>query len=1179
MTDNYLGSRGYVVYKSNLSEQELLELKQELTVVPFTAEGYGQPAESFKNYQESSSKLYLPRYYALQKFGVPKINKLQDGLDINIDFKGSLRPIQIDAIKSVLDCCNDPKKMGALLCLACGFGKCLGYDTDIIMFDGSIKKVQDIKLGDKIMGDDSKSRTILSIARGREMMYEIIPTKGNSYKVNESHILSLKCSTNKNKNLKKGDIVDISVNDYLNLPSYYHGKAGPLLGYRVPIEFPTTNIDFDPYMIGYWLGNGAKRRPEISCQDSTVLHYFAKTLPKKYNSSLTYVSQYDYYISGARRKGDQHSINPFLTALQNNNLINNKHIPMIYKCNSREVRLSVLAGLLDSDGSYDGFCFDIGLTNEKLFDDLLFLARSLGFACYKTQKKTSWTYKGIKKYGVCFRTYISGEGLETIPTKIPRKRASSRKKIKNVLVTRIKVKKLQVDNYYGFEIDGNHRFVLGDFTVTHNTVCAISMICTLAKKTLIIVHKEFLLEQWKERIREFAPSARLGLIKAKVIDVENKDIVLASLQSLSMKDYDEGVFKDFGNVVLDECFPYSQSIVTEKGPISIGRLYNMWKNKESLPLIKSFNIDKKIFEWKTMTYAWEKQADELLDIKFSKNRIKCTPNHKILTPHGMIEVEKLKIGDLVIANYDNEITENSCARALNDDQYQVLLGSILGDGCISTLPSNRYILRIAHGLLQKDYCDWKANMFGETTKIIDNNGYSQTKAVIFNTKIIDLENEIPKEKNIIPKWIIDDIDERGIAIWYMDDGSLSKEDYSTSLHTNTFNIETHEMFVEKFKTYNIECTIHESKKKYYYLKFNTINTLKLFNLIGKYIHSSMKYKIINDILPNEISIYIWNETLYEYGTMKISSITRIDKWKDGHGLKNTKNVYDIEVADNHNFICCGQTSLSGICTANCHHLAAEVFSKALKKVNFKYAIGLTATPKRKDGLTKVFKWYLGDIAYESKKVKDSVEIRFHRYYNMAPEYSRIHTLYNKKPNIARMINNICEFIPRVTFIEEIILNILKDEPNRRFLILSDRRQHVHLIKDALDKHKLESGFYYGGMKPEDLKKSESKHFIIGTFQNCQEGMDIKGLDTLILASPKGDVIQICGRILRDKPEDRKHMPLIIDVVDDFGSFTNQAKKRHTYYKKCKYEIIDKDNTLVAQKKTVNLPKNVCVIKD
>lgn len=905
MTDNYLGSRGYVVYKSNLTEQELLKLKQELTVIPFTAEGYGQPAESFKSYQESSSKLYLPRYYALQKFGLPKINKLNDGLDIHIDFKGSLRPIQIDAIKSVLDCCNDPTKMGALLCLACGQGK---------------------------------------------------------------------------------------------------------------------------------------------------------------------------------------------------------------------------------------------------------------------------------------------------------------------------------------------------------TVCGISMICTLAKKTLIIVHKEFLLEQWKERIQEFAPTARLGLIKAKTIDVENKDIVLASLQSLSMKDYDDDVFKEFGLVVIDECFPYRQHIITENGPITIGRLYNMWKNKESLPLIKSFNIDKKIFEWKTMTYAWEKQADELLDIKFSKNRIKCTPNHKILTPYGMIEAEKLKLGDLVIANYDNEITENSCARALNDDQYQILLGSILGDGCISTLPSNRYRLRITHGLSQKNYCDWKANMFGETTHIIDNNGYSQKKIVIFNTKIIDLEKEIPKEKNIIPQWIINDIDSRGIAIWYMDDGSLSRKDYSTTLCTHTFNLKTQEMFVEKFKTYNIECTIQESKK-YYFLKFNTINTLKLFNLIGKYIHSSMKYKIINDILSidseqynsliksnnyrnirninpnilrkndiyivkgkeyickifennrlylhyicsrskkcyfldniqifdiNQISTYIWNETVYEHGTMKISSITRIDKWKDGHGKKNTKNVYDIEVADNHNFICCSPTSLSGICVKNCHHAAAAVFSKALKKVNFKYAIGLTATPKRKDGLTKVFKWYLGDIAYESKKHKDYVEVRFHRYYNMAPEYSRIHTLYNKKPNIARMINNICEYLPRVTFIEEIILNILKEEPNRRFLILTDRRQHVHLIKDMLDVNKLESGLYYGGMKPEDLKKSEICKFIIGTFQNASEGMDIKGLDTLILGSPKGDVIQICGRILRDKPEDRKHIPLIIDIVDDFGSFTNQAKKRHTYYKKCKYEIIDKDNTLVAEKKTVNLPKNVCIIQD
>jgi len=176
-----------------------------------------------------------------------------------------------------------------------------------------------------------------------------------------------------------------------------------------------------------------------------------------------------------------------------------------------------------------------------------------------------------------------------------------------------------------------------------------------------------------------------------------------------------------------------------------------------------------------------------------------------------------------------------------------------------------------------------------------------------------------------------------------------------------------------------------------------------------------------------------------------------------------------------------------------------------------------------------------------------------------------------------MINSICEFLPRVTFICNIIIDIIKKESERRLLVLSDRRQHLHLIKDNLGD--LDCGFYYGGMKPQDLKISEGKQIILATIQMVGEGCDIKGLNTLILASPKSDVIQISGRILRDKPEDREFVPLIIDIVDNFSIFPNQAKKRNAYYKKCKYEIIDKDNIFTTSKKIANIPKNTCIIID
>jgi superfamily II DNA or RNA helicase len=117
---------------------------------------------------------------------------------------------------------------------------------------------------------------------------------------------------------------------------------------------------------------------------------------------------------------------------------------------------------------------------------------------------------------------------------------------------RITLEKLPIDDYYGFEINGNKRFVLGDFTVTHNTSISLYLLSQLKKKTLVIVHKEFLMNQWVERIQQFLPMARIGKIQGQVIDVEGKEIVLCMLQSLVLKDYPASLFDCFGFTILDE---------------------------------------------------------------------------------------------------------------------------------------------------------------------------------------------------------------------------------------------------------------------------------------------------------------------------------------------------------------------------------------------------------------------------------------------------------------------------------------------------------------------------------------------------------------------------------------------------------------------------------------------------
>ena len=250
----------------------------------------------------------------------------------------------------------------------------------------------------------------------------------------------------------------------------------------------------------------------------------------------------------------------------------------------------------------------------------------------------------------------------------------------------------------------------------------------------------------------------------------------------------------------------------------------------------------------------------------------------------------------------------------------------------------------------------------------------------------------------------------------------------------------------------------------------------------------------------------------------------------------------------------------------CHHLGAEVFSKSMAKVASKYMLGLSATPDRKDGLRKVFEWYIGPMVYSSKKDinEDYIETRIYEYYDDDPQYSKLELLYNKKPCMPRMINNISYHLPRNLFINDIIQK--EYETGRKILVLGDRREYLNTTEKWI-KEKIGDivGQYVGGLKPSELRDSQEKDIILGTFSMASEGMDIPKLNTIILASPKSDVVQSVGRILREKADARKFHPLVIDFKDthpNLGMFNKQCEKRIAFYKRSNHviHIYDQDGS-------------------
>lgn len=239
----------------------------------------------------------------------------------------------------------------------------------------------------------------------------------------------------------------------------------------------------------------------------------------------------------------------------------------------------------------------------------------------------------------------------------------------------------------------------------------------------------------------------------------------------------------------------------------------------------------------------------------------------------------------------------------------------------------------------------------------------------------------------------------------------------------------------------------------------------------------------------------------------------------------------------------------------CHRVGTEVFSRALNKTNFRYSLGLSATVTRKDGMTKAFVHFLGDVLYKGSRRQDAVDVVQRAFFDADPAYRREELIGALgKPNMSRMINNICAFGPRTAALVAAILRVVRADPGRKVLVLSDRKSQLSDVRAGVEAGGVTAGFYWGGMKPEALAESETKQVMCATFAYAAEGMDVPDLDTLFLASPKSDIEQSVGRILRRKADARARAPLIYDVVDDFSLFGRQGAKRRAFYKKHKYRV-------------------------
>ena len=490
----------------------------------------------------------VPRYYN----GEPtEMNGVVNGRTLSSECHIKLRDYQDAFITEHLEIINITT--GLLIEAPCGHGKCHGKGTKILMFDGSIKNVEDIVVGDLLMGDDSTPRKVLSLARGREELFRIHQKRGEDYVVNRSHILTLQYRPYGKGSDKSrfGEIVDIPLEEYLKLSNtekkYYYG-------FCVPIDFKQEHpLPLDPYLLGAWLGDGTSKSTSFTChyQDAVMVKYYQK-IAKTFGCKVTTRRQYNkdgsrnnsniYSIVGTTREHGR-IVNPLLNLFKELNLIENKHIPEMYLVANKENRLQLLAGIIDTDGSYSNHTLEVTQKRKNLAEDIRRLCWSLGFKVRFLEKKI----KGVSYW----RLIISGN-IHEIPTKLKRKKIAERTINKDPYVTAISAESIGEGDYYGFTLDGNHRYCLVDSTVTHNTILGIWLSYVRGVQTLVIVPTYYLAKQWAQRIAE-TTTATCTIIKPTDKDVPtDSDFSIVVADLFTCRVLPKELISNIGHVILDE---------------------------------------------------------------------------------------------------------------------------------------------------------------------------------------------------------------------------------------------------------------------------------------------------------------------------------------------------------------------------------------------------------------------------------------------------------------------------------------------------------------------------------------------------------------------------------------------------------------------------------------------------
>ena len=384
---------------------------------------------------------------------------------------------------------------------------CHAAGTMIPLFTGGFKKVEDIQIGDKLIGDDGLERTVLKLHQGNSILYEITPVKGEPFIVNEDHILALYRTREDISQSLEMRIEYVTVKDYIGKAEWFK-HIRKLFKPKCVYFDNGAELDIDPYFIGIFLGDGSSASGvSITTRWEEVVEYCYQLAPQYdthirvaiKNNGDNKAKSYFFVMNSSNTRRDVNNIAEILKKYRIwGKVAGNKEIPEEYLFSSVENRYRLLAGFIDTDTHYDPERngYEYCSKSYKMIKQVQFLCRSLGLYANIGVTKV---VKGEKYY----RMQIFGD-LNKIPNRVKIRNGKPRSQKKNERVCGFTVKEYGYGFYYGFEIDGNHLYCDAQLFVHHNSGKSL-IISYLAKELnapvlVLQPSKEILLQNYAKAV-------------------------------------------------------------------------------------------------------------------------------------------------------------------------------------------------------------------------------------------------------------------------------------------------------------------------------------------------------------------------------------------------------------------------------------------------------------------------------------------------------------------------------------------------------------------------------------------------------------------------------------------------------------------------------------------------------